>query len=1218
MAYTVFDGVAKFTADSSQLDQFIVKLEQGLTSASEKAAASTRDLKAAQDEFRASIKAVSAEGGDTTANLQRLADAEKNLALAAAAAKVEHAALKTELSGTKEAASIATEATAELTGHLASMFGLIAAAEGFKRLIEGTQQSVLQLELLSEKTGIAIDKVAGIQHVSEVAGVSFDSVSSALTRLEKAQGTALEGGTKQIQAFHDIGISASELKTLSPEELFYRVATAMANSTSHAAENTAAFTLLGKGGAALIPIFAQNGDAIRGMVEEAAKASGVTKEAALAARDWEKQTANLSEAWRALLIPAMQAAVPLLKVAETAGTSVAMVFRDLGAEIGGFFLTVSDELQGIVKLHNDVIHLNFNQAAQDAKQLDEQISGDLGGIADQFKQNWENSTDYIAKVWSDVKPLKQAGDDLSDLTAKNKKATQQQVEVAKGALEQQLADIEKWKAGVHAAYASGQVDAADWQVAELRAVDASNIAHENYLQKLVGIYQKAGDAAKSQATQEQLNALETKDQAKATEDLAKAEEKHRQAVEKIIEAQQKLEIAQVTKDFKAAQKATEELTKAEGQLLKAQTALAEAQVSQNFKAQEEAVKQLASLKLITAHQEREQLLAIYTQEEADALSILQSQLAAEKTIIDSTQAKIKAAEGNPFFSDAQILDLKKNLALAETQYLKTQTEITKIEEKFDKERVAQMRDSMAQEIAAIMGYESAQLRANQAKLAAIELEIRLAQSHGEDTTALVNQRSALLQQITVEQQHDAAMKQQLVLELQLHAARLQAIKDEISVAQAQKQDTTALTAQEKEEQRQINALQKQVQALTHVKIAQDQVNTTVKQGGPILSAFQQELQQTGSVGMSVMTALGSAVSATTAAFAQGSQSMTQAIASIVAAEIQGIAAIADKKGTEQLAEAAGSWPDFAAMASHLESATLWFALGGAVAAAAGAISGAGKSSTSSGTGSTGATTNKSTAINTTAGPQPVEVQNVQHFAAGGVASIPTLAVIGDSQHGGAASEAVIPLENRGALNAIADALVPALLLALMKAQGVQPSSDASSDASPNATPSLSVPRFFDGGLVTGPLLAMLGDKQSGAAAAEAVLPLENDSAMARIASSIASQFRFPASAERRYEPGATSSLLSNSTLAAAGSAIEHSLAMERSQEHGAGASTGRDVQAIASAFAKALSEKTNFGQDITISLESDIPQLVKKINQSVSTGRSRLLSSNSIRLTRRS
>ena len=76
----------------------------GVVTASEKAAASTRELKTAQEEFRAAIAAVSAEGGNTTDNLQRLSEAEKNLALAAAAAKQEHAALKDSLGVAKKGA----------------------------------------------------------------------------------------------------------------------------------------------------------------------------------------------------------------------------------------------------------------------------------------------------------------------------------------------------------------------------------------------------------------------------------------------------------------------------------------------------------------------------------------------------------------------------------------------------------------------------------------------------------------------------------------------------------------------------------------------------------------------------------------------------------------------------------------------------------------------------------------------------------------------------------------------------------------------------------------------------------------------------------------------------------------------------------------------------------------------------------------------------------
>ena len=354
-----------------------------------------------------------------------------------------------------------------------------------------------------------------------------------------------------------------------------------------------------------------------------------------------------------------------------------------------------------------------------------------------------------------------------------------------------------------------------------------------------------------------------------------------------------------------------------------------------------------------------------------------------------------------------------------------------------------------------------------------------------------------------------------------------------------------------------------------------------------------------------------AISSAFAAMVSGSESAGQAIEKAV---FSMIGKIAEQWGAYYLARAiADTFDNPAAAGAEYAAGIALEALGGIMSGAASAVSGSKSTSTAATNPNLGATPSTSTATNTTAGPQPVQVQNVQHFALGGIASIPTLAVVGDSEHGGSASEAIIPLENRGALNAIADALVPALLLALMRAQGVQASSDMS--------PDLSASRFFDGGLITGgPLLAMLGDSKSGAAAAEAVLPLENDSTMARIAASIVSQFRFPTNAQNmpRYEPGATSSLLSNSTLAAATSAIERSFSVQSSAEYGAGAVKPTDVQAIATAFAKALNEKTPMGGTIQIQLESDIPQLVKKINHSVSTGRARLLASNSIRLTRRS
>ncbi len=450
MPITVFDAVGKFHADTTDLDSFVVKLERGLTTASEKAAASTQLLKAAQDEFRASIAAVSAQGGDTADNLTRLAEAEKNLTLAAAAAKQEHAALKQQLLETKEASGVGAEAMGQLTGKLGQMFGILAVAEGFKSLIVGTQQSVLNLDLLSQKTGIAIGTLAGIEHVSKAAGVSFEQVGTALTRLSRAQALAIEGGKAQVTAFERIGISANELKALSPEQLFYRVADAMANAKNHAEANASAFALLGRGGAELIPIFKKGGEALHKMVDEAAAASGVTKEAGQAAREWEAQTANLSEVVRSLFIPVMGLAVREIRFLEQAGANWALEFGQIATIIHFVSEATIEGLRGMGAVLQDALHGNWSAMVADGKLSMQLLQAHYKGANEFAKTNAADTAEYIKKIWTDVDPLKPFKDDLSDLGKGGKDLTSAMEEAAKKqiAIDESLemSKIKRWAA----------------------------------------------------------------------------------------------------------------------------------------------------------------------------------------------------------------------------------------------------------------------------------------------------------------------------------------------------------------------------------------------------------------------------------------------------------------------------------------------------------------------------------------------------------------------------------------------------------------------------------------------------------------------------------------------------------------------------------------------------------------------------------------------------
>lgn len=881
MAYTVFDAVGKFSADTSQLDQFIAKLEQGLTTASEKAAASTQALKAAQDEFRQSIAAVSAEGGDTTENLQRLAAAEENLALAAAAAKQEHAALKTELAGTKESAGIAAQAADELGGKLTQMFGIMAAAEGFKGLIEHTQQSVLQLQLLSEKTGIAIDTLAGIQHVAEASGVSFDDVSGALTRLARAQALALEGGQQQTLAFQRIGISISQLKQLSPEQLFFAVASAMANAKNHAEENASAFTLLGRGGAALIPIFQQNTEQLRSMVEEAAKASGVTTEAGQAALEWEKQTANLSESVRAGLIPVMEALIPVIKVVEELGSDTAMAIRDLGAAIGGLFLAEFDGLKGMAAVVDDIANGEFRKAANDVKAMAGDVSNDVQGIGQQFKENFQNTANSIKQIWSTTDPLKPLKDDLSDLgnTKSNSKL------------------------------ATAMLDA----------------------QKTLGDAVLA--LLKSQG-------LEQVEQEKQNYSLRNA----------------------ATKDAFAQQLSL----------------IAEADLEER---------------------------AIQAKADDDAYQLQLKTLQAKLALLQS-EGKDTQAEQVGINAQIEALHFKHQSTLIDTY--------TKM--------MATLRQTMSQPIPLITAAPEG--------MDQIQNEVTKGFQQAEDAAAALG--------VTLRSQLDAGIrdafdnysklealfKQGIITQKDLDNAYIKQVQAELDFAKA-----TGASAD------QVARLQKELDQLTG-----KETSNLDKFGKHAQMTFQQfvndmkngvsGMDELASAGVATFDALSAGMESAVSSAIMGQKSFGQAMEEATAQALASLAAQALVKALFYTAEgfAALASFDYSGAAQFFEAAGIMGAVGGAAAAAGHALAGA--SSSGSSTTSKGTAAPAAGSAVTTAQPQPVQIVNVQHMATGGIATQPTLAMVGDSEGGGGATEAIIPLENQNAMRQIAEALMPGLLQAL--------------------------------------------------------------------------------------------------------------------------------------------------------------------------------------------
>jgi len=288
------------------------------------------------------------------------------------------------------------------------------------------------------------------------------------------------------------------------------------------------------------------------------------------------------------------------------------------------------------------------------------------------REGWIAVTSSIQKQ---IETLQLHGKVLQQEEAK--KAADQAAGIAKGAMEQQLAQIELWKATQHQAYEEGKVSAADWGVAQVRAAQAAAIAHEDYQQRLITIYARSGQVIKAQAAQQELATLATKNQAKETEVLAAAMEKHRTATQKVIQEYATLLSGAINKESQAAINLLNERVKAQ-----------QAAIDGEVQAEQAAADQKAIILktqydrgLITAQQYLEQLKKLY----ADEVQALVAMLNRKQQLV-IIEAQNEARRRGQTLTDAQAKELKgyqdienKKAAIQadfDKKFLKTQDQVT--------------------------------------------------------------------------------------------------------------------------------------------------------------------------------------------------------------------------------------------------------------------------------------------------------------------------------------------------------------------------------------------------------------------------------------------------------------------------------------------------------------------------------------------------------------
>jgi hypothetical protein len=354
--------------------------------------------------YSAALKEVSAatylarkSGEDDAAATNLLAAAKQKAAAASAelAAAEKEVAVQAEVEAVSlgELGASASSAFSMLTGPL--MGGALAGGI-FMHMATEAADFNLQMSNLQSITGISATTLAGLHDVVKEMHGDFDSVSVGLAKMLKAQQDAVDGSKKQVEGFKMLGISVNELKSLTPEELFFRVADGMDKVGSSSVKNTAAIDIFGRGGRSLIAVFEALGPALRDRVEEEAKASGVTEQSIADAKKYAEVVEELSVVWRSFAsstIPVVMAAFAEIGAALEALGSIGINALNV---IGAAVMSLLEGMKGLGLVLKDVVTGNFSAIAGDARTAAKSVGDEWKDVGQNIKNDWKEISQAIA------------------------------------------------------------------------------------------------------------------------------------------------------------------------------------------------------------------------------------------------------------------------------------------------------------------------------------------------------------------------------------------------------------------------------------------------------------------------------------------------------------------------------------------------------------------------------------------------------------------------------------------------------------------------------------------------------------------------------------------------------------------------------------------------------------------------------------------------------
>jgi len=143
-------------------------------------------------------------------------------------------------------------------GQLAGALSFTALAAGLKNAVDKGDQ----LQDLANRFGVAADSLQRVGNAASLSGGSIEEVAGAMNKLARNAAEAVSGNQTMIEAFGRIGLSVSDLKSMTPDQIFLALSKSVQQGGGSLQDFANAQKLAGDGAAKLMELLRMGPDAI--------------------------------------------------------------------------------------------------------------------------------------------------------------------------------------------------------------------------------------------------------------------------------------------------------------------------------------------------------------------------------------------------------------------------------------------------------------------------------------------------------------------------------------------------------------------------------------------------------------------------------------------------------------------------------------------------------------------------------------------------------------------------------------------------------------------------------------------------------------------------------------------------------------------------------------------------------------------------------------------